>query len=193
MTEDELLQKLNTGRLSKRQIVGLVEELVKYPSLTECLLREIFRQDKLNEFNASWVFDHLMRKQLAYILPHINEFTSKLENLTSESCIRPMAHICQMLCESYFVKNDAVFKNEIKTAHLEHLVNACFDWLIGEHKMAAKVFSMTSLLYLGEKFEWIHPELKIVLENTIAKGSAGYKHRAKKTLLALNSKSRAVN
>lgn len=182
MTKSELLQRLNSGRLSKTQIDTLVKELITNSDLTKPLLEEIFRQDKLNDFNASWVFDHLMRKKLVYLLPFIEEFTSRLDNLTSESCIRPIAHVCQMLCESYFVKNDIIFKKSMKKNHLEYLVNACFDWLIGEHKMAAKVFSMTSLLYLGEKFDWIHPELKMVLESTVPNGSAGYKNRGKKTL-----------
>lgn len=193
MTKEQLHLQLNSGRLSKPTIDVLVKELIRHPNLVEVLINEVHIEDKAGTFNASWVLDHLMRKELVYLLPYIDEFSSKLENLTSESCIRPIAHICQILCEAYFVKNDEIFNSTIKTVHFEHLVNACFDWLIGEHKMAAKVFSMTSLLYLGEKFDWIHPELKIVLENTIANGSAGYQNRAKKTLMALNTKSRTTN
>ncbi|MGB3152866.1 MAG: adenylosuccinate lyase, partial [Maribacter sp.] len=65
---------------------------------------------------------------------------------------------------------------------------ACFDWLIGNHKVAAKAYSMTCLLFLGRKFDWIHPELKLVLEQNYASGSAAYKARARMTLAKINKK-----
>ena len=185
MTKEQLHIELNSGRLSKPKIDTLVQELIEHPELVGVLLNEIHIEDKEGTFNASWVFDHLMRKRLVYLLPFIQEFTSRLENLTSESCIRPMAHICQLLCEAYFVKKDTIFKNSIKTKHLEHMVNACFGWLIGEHKVAAKAYSMTCLLLLGRKYDWIHPELKMVLEQNYNTGSAAYKARARHTLAKL--------
>jgi len=71
--------------------------------------------------------------------------------------------------------------------HLEQMGAACFDWLIGEHKVAAKAYSMTSLLLLGHRFEWIHPELKMVLQQNYSSGSAAYKARARITLSKLKS------
>jgi hypothetical protein len=71
--------------------------------------------------------------------------------------------------------------------HLELITASCFDWLIGDHKVAAKVYAMTSLLLLGRKFEWIHPELKMVIEQNYASGSAAYKARARMTLEKLKS------
>ena len=128
------------------------------------------------------VFDHLMRKHLDFVLPFIPEFIHGIQGLTSESCMRPMAHTCQMLTESYFVKQEPRFIKAMDPESLETLVEVCFDWLIEDHKVATKVFSMTSLYYLGKRFEWIHPELKNVLQNTIAQGTAGYKSRAGKLL-----------
>jgi hypothetical protein len=187
MTKEQLQHQLTSGRLSKPKIDVLVGELLEHPKLVTVLLDEVQLEDKRGTFNASWVLDHLLRKNLSYLLPYIEKFTSELENLKSESCIRPVAHICEMLCETYFVKQNLYFKNTITKVHLEHMVNACFNWLIGEHKMAAKVFAMTSLFYLGKEFKWIHPELEQVLENSISSGSTGYQHRAKRTLKALEA------
>ncbi|WP_435622698.1 adenylosuccinate lyase [Flagellimonas sp.] len=182
MTEQQLIDALSSGRLSKVRIDKLVDEMELHPELTLTLLNRVFEEDKKDEFNASWVLDHLLRKKLVYILPHFDEFTSGLAELKSESCIRPMAHICQMVTEAYFEKKNSTFIENIKANQLERIMTACFDWLIGQHKIAAKVFSMTSLYYLGMQFDWVHPELKLVLEETIAKGSSGYKNRASKTL-----------
>ncbi|NAY90643.1 hypothetical protein GTQ34_01820 [Muricauda sp. JGD-17] len=182
MTEAQLHSTLNSGRLSKAKIERLVTELEQEPSLTKRLFQEVLREDKEGDFNASWTFDHLMRKKLVYLIPFMDDFTEGLAQLQTDSCIRPMAHVCEMVCVTYFKKKDAFFHKHVSDGHLEKILTACFDWLISPINVAPKVFSMTSLYYLGFKFDWVHPELKLVLENTIGSGTAGYKNRAKKTL-----------
>lgn len=182
MTEKELQVTLNCGRLSKPQVDLLVSELVDRPELAGFLFQEVMLEDKEGTFNASWIFDHLMRKKLEYILPFFDDFTAKLCELRTESCIRPIAHVCEMVCIAYFKKKNPVFVRNITDNQLERMMTACFDWLIGPMNMAPKVFSMTSLYYLGMKFDWVHPELKLILEDSFAKGSTGYQNRAKKTL-----------
>ncbi|MEN1786069.1 MAG: hypothetical protein AAGF77_13140 [Bacteroidota bacterium] len=67
-------------------------------------------------------------------------------------------------------------------SHLEGIATVCFDWFIGEYKVATKVFAMTSLFYLGATFDWIRPELKAILTEKIAYGSAGFQNRGAKIL-----------
>lgn len=102
-----------------------------------------------------------------------------------DSSVRPIAKICEFLIKAYFSKNINETKSVLKEIHLEQITTACFDWLIGEHKVAAKAYSITSLLLLGQKYEWIHPELKMVLEKNYPEGSAAYKARARMTLAKL--------
>jgi hypothetical protein len=75
-------------------------------------------------------------------------------------------------------------------SHLEHMATSCFDWLIGDQKVAVKAYSMTCLLLLGRKFDWIHPELKLVLTENYAQGSAAYQARAGIILGKLNKEER---
>ena len=178
MTEEELHIRLNSGRISKPQIDVLVQQLDKEPQLAQILFKEVLLEDKAGTFNASWTFDHLMRKKLTYLLPFFEDFVNGLSELKTESCIRPIAHVCEMVCEAYFKKKDPVFTQNITDDQLEKIMTSSFDWLIGP----MKVFSMTSLYYLGLKFNWVHPELKLVLEDSYAEGSTGYQNRAKKTL-----------
>ncbi|WP_222984456.1 hypothetical protein [Flagellimonas meishanensis] len=182
MTEAQLHTLLNSGRLSKAQVSGLVMDLEQHPSLANALLQQVLLEDREGTFNASWTFDNLMRKKLVYLIPIMDDFTEGLSKLRSDSCIRSMAHVCEMVTMAYFKKKDSFFRNNITDSHLEKIMTACFDWLIGPLNIAPKVFAMTSLFYLGMKFDWVHPELKLVLENTTATGTAGYKNRAKKTL-----------
>lgn len=187
MNKEELHLQINSRRLSKKEVDHLVGQLETNADLVENLLNAVAAEDKEGTFNASWVFDHLMRSRLDYLLPYLNEFTLMLSNLKSESCIRPMAHVCEMITEAYFIKKIPEFRKELTETHLERLVSNCFDWLIGEHKIAAKVFAMTSLFYLGKKFDWVHPELTSILEQTVNEGTTGYRNRAEKTLIALKS------
>lgn len=123
-----------------------------------------------------------MRKKLEYLLPFFDDFANRLGELRTESCIRPMAHVCEMVCMAYFKKKDPAFVQQITDGQLEQIMTVCFDWLISPMNMAPKVFSMTSLYYLGFKFKWVHPELKLILEDSFAVGTTGYQNRAKKTL-----------
>ncbi|WP_108244657.1 adenylosuccinate lyase [Muricauda brasiliensis] len=182
MTREQLHIVLDSGRISKQQIDGLVLQLEDEPLLVKVLYQKVLIEDKEGTFNASWTFDHLMRKKLNLILPFMDDFVNGLSELKSESCIRPIAHVCEMLCEAYFKKKNPEFVQNMTNDHLEKIMTACFDWLIGPMNMAPKVFAMTSLYYLGLKFDWVHPELKLVLEESYANGSTGYQNRAKKTL-----------
>ncbi|GMN09182.1 hypothetical protein MTsPCn9_03620 [Croceitalea sp. MTPC9] len=191
MTKNELHKRLNSGRLSKNQILELVDDFLQSSDLVGELLKAIWVEDKRNDFNASWVFDHLMRKNLDFILPFIEDFANGLESLESESCIRPIAHVCELLVLAKYKKQDPKYITSLTENVLEKIVSANFDWLIGSQKVAAKVFAMTSLFHLGTEFKWIHPELRPILENSIASGTVGYKNRAQKTLLALKKISEA--
>ncbi len=182
MTEKQLYIALDSGRISKSQIDGLVLQLEDEPLLAQVLYQKVLIEDKEGKFNASWTFDHLMRKQLVFLIPFIDVFVNALSELKSESCIRPIAHVCEMLCEAYFKKKNPEFVQNMTNDHLEKIMTVCFDWLISPMNVAPKVFAMTSLYYLGLKFDWVHPELKLVLEESYASGTTGYQSRAKKTL-----------
>jgi hypothetical protein len=188
MTAEALTEKLIGARLNKHQIMQLVDALVSYPELTGVLLKVIFEQDKLRKnFNGCWVFDHLMRKKLGYLLPYMNVFIEGLTHISWESTLRPMAHVLEMVNERYFVKKDAAYTKTITTEQQEIMAEVCFDWLIGPHKVATKVFAMSNLFYLGKQFDWIRPELKSVIERQIPNGTAGFKSRGGKILIKLKN------
>ncbi len=160
----------------------LVYGILAYPNLTGPLLQFVFEEDKTDSWSCSWVFQNVMRKQLKLVLPHIDIFCNELKNLKSESVIRPMAHVCEMLALAVYHKKIPVFIEKVIWKHREEITERCFDWLIEPHKMAPKVFAMTALFHLGEDFEWVRPELKLFLEKTFTTGSPGYQNRGQKVL-----------
>lgn len=156
------------------------------PDLIRPLLEIIFKDENPISCRGSWVLEFTLKKKLYYIYPHLNFLTSNISGVRLDSSVRPLAKICEFLAKAYFSKTKNEAQKALQEKHLEDIAAACFDWLIGDYKVAAKAYSMTSLLLLGRKFNWIHPELKMVLEQNYAEGSAAYKARARMTLAKIN-------
>ena len=64
----------------------------------------------------------------------------------------------------------------------EAIIEVCFDWLITNQKVACQAYSMDALYLLGTEIKWVHPELKIILEQNIHNQSAAYCARGRITL-----------
>jgi hypothetical protein len=187
VTKKELYQSLDYINATRRKRAEMATIILSNTDLLEPLLEIAFDVDNPISSKACWILEYVAKENLDYILPFIDIFTHKLDGLKLDSSVRPMAKICKFLTKAYFSKTKNKTKETLTPNHLELMAAACFDWLIGEHKVAAKAYSMTTLLFLGRKFEWIHPELKMVLQQNYASGSAAYKARARMTLSKLNS------
>lgn len=182
MTSDELYEALNYVNHSRAKRSEMAKLVSNNPKLVGPLLDVAFQVDEPISSKACWVMEFTAKENLPYIFSLLNKFTDNLEKVHLESSVRPIAKICEYLCIAYFKKKDPETQKNLTSQHLEKISAACFDWLIGDYKVASKAYSMTSLLLLGQKFDWIHPELKMVLEQNYATGSAAYKARARMTL-----------
>lgn len=187
MTQAELTRSLDYVDATREKRLQMAKLILQAPELMTPLFKIAFNgQDPISS-KACWILEYVAKQNLDLILPHIDLFSQNIRNLNLDSSVRPMAKICEFLTKAYFSKKKNKTKTTLANSHLELMATACFDWLIGEHKVAAKAYSMTSLLLLGYKLEWIHPELKLVLEQNYATGSAAYKARARLTLEKLKS------
>ncbi len=75
---------------------------------------------------------------------------------------------------------------EIPEAWMGEAANICFELLeSADTAIAIKVFAMTVLYHISLKEPDLQSELKIILENQMPYGSAGFKSRAKKILKAI--------
>ncbi len=181
--ENEVLKECLTLMCQMREERFKAASLLReYPDSIPILVDMIIQDDEEYGLRGGWALDLALQEDLHLILPALDKFCDGLLKLTNESAIRAFAKICQALLIAYFDKMDRQVINSIKPEHLETMTEACFDWLIGEHKVAPKVFAMSSLYELGKEFEWIHPELKIILQRGYEEGSAGFRSRARKVL-----------
>lgn len=175
----EALNYVNHSREKRMEMAALV---TKNPDLIRPLFQIAFDVDNPISCKACWVLEFTAKENLAFISPHLDLFTAKISTVHLDSAVRPMAKICEYLTTSYFKQNSIPTRNNLSDEQLEKITAACFDWLIGNHKVATQAYSMTSLLLLGRKFKWILPELKTILTQNYANGSAAYKARARMTL-----------
>ncbi|WP_339656281.1 adenylosuccinate lyase [uncultured Maribacter sp.] len=186
MTKEELCQALNyvsATRENRRRMALKIEE---NPQLIPILI--VISSDDLDPISckASWVLESLAKKKIEFIFPYIDTFTHSLSSLTLESSIRPASKICSLLVENHYSNKTTPSKKVLSEKHLNTIAEAAFDWLIGDHKVAPKAYSMTTLLLLGKNITWIHPELQLILKQNYESGSAAYKARARITLKAID-------
>lgn len=133
---------------------------------------------------ACWILEIVAYQQLEWFLPQLDFICENLQKLTDESSIRPIAKICQLLVNAHFSKTEnTIFLTE---AQLQKIIEADFDWLIGDTKVAAKAYAMRTLFVIGKHIDWIHTELKTILDKDYPHHSAAYKAAAREILKKLN-------
>ena len=182
MDKTELYELLNYVNHSREKRLEMANMVLRNPALVRPILEIAYDVDNPISCKACWVLEYTARKKLEFLFPHMDIFTSELGKVHLESSVRPFSKICELLITSYYLEESDSTKEPLTRVHLEKMTEACFDWLIGDYKVAPKAYAMTSLLLLGRTFSWIHPELKLILEQNYGAGSAAYKARARMTL-----------
>lgn len=168
----------------------ITSAIIQNPELFPDLLAITFETDYKLHHKAAWTLELVLERKLNWILPHIDYFTQNIHQLKHESAIRPIAKICKWIAEAYAKKHIYEFYHTLNQEHMEHIVEAGFDWMITDTKVATKAYTMDTLYYFGSlpiaNFEWIHTELKnIILQKTNEESSA-YKAHARQILQLLN-------
>lgn len=187
MTYENLLSELSYVNHSRENRAKYAQMVLDNPKLVPYILKILFKIDSKISCRAAWVLEFVTRKDPSILLPHMDGFTSQMETVYLDSAVRPVAKICEYLIDSYVNKKNSAVKQLIKPMHLERIIAVNFDYLIEDHKIAPKAYAMQNLYWLGLELDWIHPELKLILERDYSKGSSGYKARARKILKKLNN------
>lgn len=182
---NELNNIENARRINRQRVANLVLE---NDALFPILLEIVFEIDNKTSIKAAWVLEFVCIQKLVLLAPHIDHFTENIGTVKFDSAVRPVAKICEFIAKDFTSKKESVFKEILTKKHVDHIVEAGFDWLISEHKVAVKAYTMNSLFLFGKTYDWVHEELKLILANNIAYGSPAYKARGKRILGLINSK-----
>lgn len=186
MNKQDLANLINTKvtsyreyRLKYAQVVLQDKKLFKY------LIEIAFDETNDAAVKVSWVLDFVMREKLEWIYPHLDYFTEHISTSKHDSIVRPMAKICENLSLKYTSKKTSDIKEHLTKKHIEKIIETGFDWMISEQKVAVKAYTMTTLYLFGKEFDWVHDELRLIIQQNIINGSAAYKARGKRILKQL--------
>jgi hypothetical protein len=180
----DLLQQLAHCSAHRKPRERLRDFVMKRPEVFPDLLKMAFDVDYKHHFKACWIVEFVADTRLEWFQEHLDLFCNCLPNLKDESGIRPIAKVVMMIGNAHFSKKTN--RITLSENQLEKLAEACFDWLISYIKVAAKAYSIRALYVLGKKYDWIHPELKIILEKDYQSHSAAYKAVAREILKKIN-------
>jgi len=176
----ELQIKLDYVNACRESRLRTAQEVLENQHLFDDLVNICFSPSDKNNHRACWILEFVSYEELTWLQPHLNFFCSNLKILKDESSIRPIAKVVQLLVKSHYQKNkNSVFLSE---ENLQDCIEASFDWLINDVKVATKAYSIRTLCILGNHYDWIHPELQIILNKDYANHSAAYKAVAKEVL-----------
>ena len=104
------------------------------------------------------------------VWPQIAPILPRLQEMDRESSLRPLSKMLAHTAEH----------RQLDENQQRQLIELCFAWLIGNHKVATKAHAMTALFHLGRKTPWIHRELMLTLEHNYHGETKGYQARARK-------------
>ena len=182
MTTEQLYEELNYVSHSRENRMKYANLIIANPGLYPKLLNILFMVDDKVSCRAAWVFEFACGENLEAAIPFLDTFTSNLGRVHLDSAVRPVAKICEYLVMAYYSKQDNGIKQALKPELQERIIEACFDWMINDEKIAPKAYSMNSLYLLGHDHDWIHQELELILERDFQMQSSGFKARARHVL-----------
>ncbi|OUS01887.1 adenylosuccinate lyase [Flavobacteriales bacterium 33_180_T64] len=182
MTTKELYEELNYVNHSREKRLYYANLVINNPDLIPKLLDVLFMVDDKISCRAAWVFEFMCGENLETCIPYLDEFTETIHKVHLDSAVRPVAKVCEYLAKAYYSKNDNKIKSVLLPKHKEKIIEACFDWMINDEKIAPKAYAMNTLFLLGKENDWIHPELAMILERDYQMQSSGFKARARHIL-----------
>lgn len=150
--------------------------------LTAQLLVRCSDEKKVISGKAWRMLEFICLREPQFLVPYLDIFILQLKPLKKDDKIRSAAKICECLITSYYEETANPIQQELKKQHRQKIGEVCFDWLLGNHKVAPQAYAMSCLQELGTEFPWIHPELKTILKQHYPTKSAGYQARARMVL-----------
>ena len=187
MTTETLYKELSDVDHSREKRQFYANLIMAEPERIPQLLDIIFKVNDKISCKAAWVFEFVCGENLDLALPYLDQFTTNLSKVHLDPAVRPVAKVCEYLTKSYYTDQNQKVKAALLLTHKEGITESCFDWLINDAKIAPKAYAMNSLFLLGTEFNWIHPELKTIIERDYQLQSSGFKARARQILLKLKT------
>ena len=131
-----------------------------------------------NHYKAVWIIEMLAETHPELLTPFVDLICETISKYKHQSAIRGMSRVAFFLSTS-----KTFFLTEIQQ---EKLIEICLDWLIGDAKIAPKVYAMYTLCHYAKNNDWIKGELRNIINKDFPHQSAGFKAASREVLLQLS-------
>ena len=178
----DLVSKIDQSTAHRKSRVSLSNYIIRNEKLLNDFIEIAFDIKHELHIKAFWSLELVCEKKLKLFVPYIDLFCEVLPTLKDDSAIRPATKICMFLAKSNHRKNGISLTQEQE----HNLIEALIDRLIQDEKVAAKVYSMKALFVLGKKYDWVHEELKTIIEQDYSNHTAAYQAVTRNLLKKIN-------
>ena len=168
MNIKEALLKENSRAQAQKITNYIGTDTKRFAELMDIFLHDTFR---LNQ-RAAWVVNFCAEAHPELFEPYLGEMIANLRKDVHDAVKRNTVRMLQ----NYEVPDECIGE----------LADCCFEFLgSNDTAIAIKVFSMTVLSNIVERYPELKNELKVLIEDQLPYGSAGFKSRGRKILLKL--------
>ena len=165
------IEQSNASPKSRKAIAQSVVENLDH--LSDLIVIAFNIADK-NHHKAVWIFEILAEENPDLLLPFVDTICETCPKYQHESAIRGISRVIYFLATSKIIALTASQK--------EKCIEVSLDWLIGDIKVAPKVYAMYTLSYFMKEFNWLKDELKNTIDKDFYAQSSGYKAAAREVL-----------
>jgi len=182
-TNSEILaKKLTYTKAYRSTRLEAAHWVISHPATLPELLNYCLKNKDEISYRAAWVLEFVCLKRVDLLIPHLEQFFNILPKIERDQAIRPFSKMCMIFATHYYKKKDTAIIKALNNTYKNTMIEGCFDWLISDQKVAAEAYAMKTLYLLGTEIDWIHSELKIIIEQYINTKTAAYKARGKITI-----------
>ncbi len=179
MTRTELYNELHQVNHSREKRQHYSNLVIANPDLIPKVLDLLFDVNDKQSPKAAWILEFMCSARIENLIPYLEPFTQRMHTLHLDPAVRPAAKICELIATAYCSKTKNEIQSALTSAQKARIITTCFDYMITDQKVAPKAYAMRTLFLFGYTDDWIHPELKRILERDYASQSAAYKARAR--------------
>ena len=134
---------------------GIYDYVLENPDLLSDLIQLTTNLTNKNHYKAVWIVEMLAEHNTKILVPFIDRICETITNYKHESAIRGMSRVAYFLSTSKAIS--------LTETQKEKLIEICLDWLIGDAKVAPKVYAMYALSHYAQKEDWIKEELRNII------------------------------
>lgn len=175
------IAKSTAHRPSREENSGYVLE---HPETFAHLLAIAFDVSDKNHHKACWILELVVENQLSLLDSHLETFCQLLPQYTHDGAVRSISKICWFLIQK---QTKEMHKNNefLSKLQIKNITETCLDWMIGETKVASKVYAMRALFEYGKWNPDICNVLRDIIEKDFPLHSPAYQLAAKDILKQL--------